>query len=84
MLEQGLEKEAKNLYPFKKINALQTVGYQEWFAHFDGTYSRETTIEEIKKNTRRYAKRQTTWFRKYSDAILINGADPVEEILMKL
>ena len=84
MLEKGLEKEAKNLYPFKKINALQTVGYQEWFAHFDGTYSRETTIEEIKKNTRRYAKRQTTWFRKYSDAILINGADPVEEILMKL
>lgn len=84
MLEQGLEKEAKNLYPFKKINALQTVGYQEWFAHFDGTYSRETTIEEIKKNTRRYAKRQTTWFRKYSDAILINGADPVEEILLKL
>ena len=84
MLEQGLEKEAKNLYPFKKINALQTVGYQEWFAHFDGTYSRETAIEEIKKNTRRYAKRQTTWFRKYSDAIHINGADPVEEILMKL
>lgn len=84
MLEQGLEEEAKNLYPFKKINALQTVGYQEWFAHFDGTNSRETTIEEIKKNTRRYAKRQTTWFKKYSDVILINGGSPIEDVLMKL
>ena len=84
MLEQGLEGEAKNLYPFKKINALQTVGYQEWFAYLDGTNSRETTIEEIKKNTRRYAKRQTTWFKKYSDVILINGGSPIEDVLMKL
>ncbi|MGB2306065.1 MAG: tRNA (adenosine(37)-N6)-dimethylallyltransferase MiaA, partial [Flavobacteriaceae bacterium] len=84
MLEKGLEEEAKNLYPFKKTNALQTVGYQEWFAHFDGTNSRETTIEEIKKNTRRYAKRQTTWFKKYSDVILINGGSPIEDVLMKL
>lgn len=62
MVRAGLEAEARDLYPHKNLPALQTVGYQEWFDHFDGKYSREETIAAIQKNTRRYAKRQITWF----------------------
>ena len=64
MLQNGLLEEAKTLYPNKELNALQTVGYRELFSYFDGTISKEFAIEEIKKNTRRFAKRQLTWFRK--------------------
>jgi len=64
MLERGLEKEAKELYPHKELNALQTVGYRELFSFFDDEITREFAIEEIKKNTRRFAKRQLTWFKK--------------------
>jgi tRNA dimethylallyltransferase len=64
MMESGLLKEAENLYPFKHLNALQTVGYKELFDYFDGKISLEKAVEEIKKNTRHYAKRQMTWFRK--------------------
>lgn len=64
MLSNGLEEEVKSLLNFRKANALQTVGYKEFFAHFDGEISKEFAIEEIKKNSRRYAKRQLTWFRR--------------------
>lgn len=64
MIESGLVDEAIELYPFRNLNALQTVGYSEIFAHIDGVYDLETAISEIKKNTRRYAKRQLTWYRK--------------------
>ena len=64
MMESGLLKEAENLYPYKHLNALQTVGYKELFDYFDGKISLEKAIEEIKKNTRHYAKRQMTWFKK--------------------
>lgn len=64
MVEAGLEAEAKALYPFKEAYSLQTVGYTEWFDYFDGKHSRETAIELIKRNSRRYAKRQLTWFRR--------------------
>ncbi|MEM7104213.1 MAG: tRNA (adenosine(37)-N6)-dimethylallyltransferase MiaA [Bacteroidota bacterium] len=64
MLEQGLEAEVKALDPFRQLNALQTVGYQEWFPYFDGGYSKAEAIRLIKRNTRRYAKRQLTWFRR--------------------
>jgi tRNA dimethylallyltransferase len=64
MIAEGLEKEAREMYPFRQLNALQTVGYQEFFDHFDGTISREEAIDKIKQHTRNYAKRQTTWFRK--------------------
>ncbi len=64
MMESGLLKEAEVLYPFKQLNALQTVGYKELFEYFDGKISLEKAVEEIKKNTRHYAKRQMTWFRK--------------------
>jgi len=83
MVAAGLEAEAQSLYPNKDVNALQTVGYREWFAYFDGIFDRTTTPEEIKKNTRRYAKRQTTWFKRYQDALLLPGGSSVKDVLKK-
>ncbi len=65
MLDAGLEEEAKRLLPHRHEPVLQTVGYQEWWTYFDGNGSRQETIRRIKRNSRRYAKRQTTWFRTY-------------------
>lgn len=64
MMREGLLAEAEKLYPHKERNALQTVGYRELFGYFDGEISLEFAIEEIKKNTRRFAKRQLTWFKR--------------------
>jgi tRNA dimethylallyltransferase len=64
MMEQGLLQEVKELIPFKHLNALQTVGYAELFEYLDGTLSLQQAIDHIKTNTRHYAKRQMTWFRK--------------------
>lgn len=64
MIEEGLEKEVKALYPFKHLNALQTVGYTELFDYFENKISKEEAIRLIKRNSRRYAKRQLTWFRR--------------------
>ena len=64
MLENGLLEEVKQLRAHKNLNALQTVGYRELFQYFDGTLTLEKAVEEIKKNTRRFAKRQGTWLRK--------------------
>jgi len=63
MAEAGLEAEVRSLLPYRTQQALQTVGYKEFFLYFDGAFSLETCLEEIRKNTRRYAKRQETWFR---------------------
>ncbi len=68
MLQEGLLKEVEKLYPHKTLNALQTVGYRELFDYFDGKTSLEFAIEEIKKNTRRFAKRQLTWFKRTENA----------------
>lgn len=67
MMNEGLLKEAATLYPHRHLNALQTVGYRELFDYFDGNFSLEEAIEEIKKHTRHYAKRQLTWYRKAPD-----------------
>ena len=64
MVEQGLEQEARSVYHLRELNSLQTVGYREMFDYFDGTISREEAIELIKRNSRRYAKRQLTWLRR--------------------
>ncbi|TRO66993.1 tRNA (adenosine(37)-N6)-dimethylallyltransferase MiaA [Christiangramia sabulilitoris] len=64
MMKNGLLEEARKLYPSRDLNALNTVGYKELFAYFDGDTDLETAVSEIKKNTRRFAKRQLTWFRK--------------------
>ena len=64
MLQEGLLEEARALHPHKNLNALQTVGYRELFDYFDGKTDLDAAIADIKKNTRRFAKRQMTWFRK--------------------
>ena len=64
MIKEGLEEEARSLKAYRNINALQTVGYKEMFDYFDGLISRTQAIDEIKKNTRHYAKRQLTWFNR--------------------
>lgn len=64
MLADGLEAEARALYPYRALNALQTVGYREFFDYFEGRTSYGEAVELIKRNSRRYAKRQLTWFRR--------------------
>ena len=64
MMENGLLEEARNLYPFKGLNALNTVGYKELFNYFDGTWTLDFAIQMIKQNSRRYAKKQLTWFNR--------------------
>lgn len=64
MIASGLEQEAKRLYPLKGLNALKTVGYKEWFGYFDGEYDREEAVRLLKRNSRHYAKRQLSWFRR--------------------
>ncbi len=64
MVDEGLIPEVKSLYGYKNLNALQTVGYREIFSHLDGEFPITFAIDEIKKNTRRFAKRQMTWFKK--------------------
>ena len=64
MVEMGLEEEVRSLRPEFHLNALQTVGYQEWLPYLDGNQSKEAVIQAIQQNTRHYAKRQTTWFKK--------------------
>jgi len=64
MVASGFEAEARALHPHRALNALRTLGYREWFDCFDGITTREEAIEQIKRNTRRYAKRQLTWFRR--------------------
>lgn len=63
MLKDGFEQEAKSLHPFAHLEPLKTVGYREFFDYFEGKISRDRCIELIKQNTRRYAKRQVTWFK---------------------
>jgi len=68
MMNEGLLAEAERLSPNKSLNALQTVGYRELFDYFDGNTTLDFAIEEIKKNTRRFAKRQITWFKRTDNA----------------
>lgn len=68
MMNEGLLAEAEKLYPNKSLNALQTVGYRELFDYFDGKTTLDFAVEEIKKNTRRFAKRQMTWFKRTENA----------------
>ena len=64
MISAGLEEEARLLLPHRHLTALQTVGYKELFSYFDGDITHAEAVEAIKRNTRQYAKRQLTWFRK--------------------
>lgn len=81
MLKEGLLEEAKALYPSKDLNALQTVGYRELFAYLDGEFTQEFAIEEIKKNTRRFAKRQLTWFRKDTSILWFDFQSDIQKVI---
>lgn len=78
MLNSGLLEEAKSLYPFKNLNALQTVGYREIFDYLDGQYDWEEAVRLLKRNTRRYAKRQLTWFKRDEGIIWFSPSDVAE------
>ena len=81
MIEEGLLNEVQKLYPFKKLNALNTVGYKEIFKYYEGEWTLNYAISEIKKNTRRFAKRQLTWFRKNKKTLWFEYNTPIEEII---
>ena len=75
MIEAGLEQEARSVYHLRHLNSLNTVGMKEMFALFDGTMDRDTAIQRIKKNTRVYAKKQLTWYRRDPEITWVTPAD---------
>jgi tRNA dimethylallyltransferase len=81
MMTEGLLAEAEKLYPHKELNALQTVGYRELFSYFDGEFTLDFAMSEIKKNTRRFAKRQLTWFKKNENVEWFDFADNIKNII---
>lgn len=83
MITEGLEQEAREVYHLRHLNSLQTVGYREMFDYFDGKISRDEAIELIKRNSRRYAKRQMTWFRRDEEIKWVDTANKqfIEEYL---
>ena len=81
MMEEGLLDEVKSLVKFKKLNSLNTVGYKEIFKYLDGEVDLDFAISEIKKNTRRFAKRQITWFKKDKDIEWFDYKSGTEEII---
>ena len=80
MIKEGLEDEARQLYEFRELNALKSVGYSEFFDYFEGKISRDRAIELIKRNSRRYAKRQVTWWKKDKEIRWFNP-DKVQDII---
>lgn len=84
MMQDGLLKEAESLFPNKNLNALQTVGYRELFDYFDGKTSLELAIEQIKMNTRRFAKRQITWFKRTENVIWFDYLTDRKKIIESL
>ncbi|MEM6514826.1 MAG: tRNA (adenosine(37)-N6)-dimethylallyltransferase MiaA [Bacteroidota bacterium] len=84
MMNQGLLNEARNLYQKRHLNALNTVGYKELFKYFDGSWELDFAISEIKKNTRRFAKRQLTWFKRNKETRWYDFDTDIEKIKMDL
>lgn len=81
MMESGLLNEVKSVLNYKDLNALKTVGYKEIFEYLKGVCSLEEAVEKIKQNTRRYAKRQLTWFRNKTGTIWVNPKNSIDDIL---
>ena len=79
MIDDGLVDEARRVYDKRHLNSLQTVGYKELFAYFDGEYDLNRAIELIQQNTRHYAKRQLTWFRRDKEIHWLNAKDDYEK-----
>lgn len=84
MIEAGLVDEVKKLFPHKDLTALQTVGYKEMFNFLEGTWDLDFAVEEIKKNSRRFAKRQLTWYRGEENIHWVNFENPLQESLSLL
>ena len=84
MIEKGLLDEAQKLHPNKELNALQTVGYKELFSFFEEKITKDEAIQEIKKNTRRFAKRQLTWFNKDPSTYWFDFETDTGKILKKI
>jgi len=78
MIDGGLTEEARQLHPMRELNALNTVGYKEMFQYLEGACSLNEAVERIKGNTRRYARKQLTWFKKYTDATWFDPKDKDE------
>ena len=81
MVEQGLEEEARRVYPLRHLNSLNTVGFKEMFAYLDGTMERSVAIERIKKNTRVYAKKQLTWFQRDTTVRWLHPSAPLSDFM---
>jgi tRNA dimethylallyltransferase len=79
MMELGLYEEARNIYPFRDLNALNTVGYKELFSHFDGEISLNEAVARIQFNTHKYARKQLTWFRRDKDYLWFHP-DHIQDI----
>ncbi|GGG46827.1 tRNA dimethylallyltransferase [Croceivirga lutea] len=84
MMQEGLLSEAKHLHQFKNLNALNTIGYKELFSYLEGKISLDEAVAEIKKNTRRFAKRQLTWYRKNENIIWVDFDDSLESKIAKI
>lgn len=84
MMQEGLLDEAASLLPYRNLNALQTVGYQELFQYLDGETDLQTAVALIKRNTRRFAKRQLTWYRKNPDILWIPYDAPLKTALQAI
>ena len=83
MMENGMVEEARLLLPYRSLNALNTVGYKELFRYFDGEWTMEEAIERIKGNTRRYARKQLTWYKKDNDIDWFDAAE-TDKVFMYL
>lgn len=84
MIEAGFIEEARRVYPLRHLNSLNTVGYKEMFAAFDGTMTLDTAIERMKKNTRVYAKKQLTWLKRDPSVIRLNPSKSLTDALAAL
>jgi len=84
MMQEGLLEEIKGLLDYKDLNALNTVGYKELFNYLSGEWDLEFATSEIKKNTRRFAKRQLTWFKKNENTLWFDYNTPIEKIITQL
>lgn len=80
MMEQGLENEARKVYPLRHLNSLSTVGYKELFSYFDGLIPQEEAIRQIQSNTRQYMRKQLTWYKK-DESVTWFEPDNIEDIL---
>ena len=84
MVNMGLIEEARDLYKYKNLNPLNTIGYKELFNHFDGLFKIDQAIEEIKKNSRRFAKKQFTWLNNNDEHVWLDSGDGIIENIKKL